>query len=338
MKEMIVLSKIRAVIASLLLVAVMAGGAFASGELNAYTIMPEKYASQVFEAFTAETGIKVNFMRFSSGEALARVVAEKNNPQVDMILGGPADTYEAGIKEGVFEAYRPAGADGIPDKFRSKENFWTGIGIIPLVFLTNTKFLADKGLEAPASWNDLLDPAYKNGLQMADARTSGTATERIYSLVKILGEDEAFAYQKKLHQNIQMYTKSGAGGAMPVATGQAASGIFYIVDALDIQQQGHPVVISYPKEGVSFGIEATGVLKGARNLENAKKFMDWASSKTFAQLLVDRKINYIPTRGDVEVTNPALDLSKVSLVEVDVTWKGQNRKAFVDRWINEVIK
>ncbi|HRX27152.1 MAG TPA: ABC transporter substrate-binding protein, partial [Aminivibrio sp.] len=285
---MIVVSRLRVVIASLLLVAVMAGGAFASGELNAYTIMPEKYASQVFEAFTAETGIKVNFMRFSSGEALARVVAEKNNPQVDMILGGPADTYEAGIKEGVFEAYRPAGADGIPDKFRSKENFWTGIGIIPLVFLTNTKFLADKGLEAPASWNDLLDPAYKNGLQMADARTSGTATERIYSLVKILGEDEAFAYQKKLHQNIQMYTKSGAGGAMPVATGQAASGIFYIVDALDIQQQGHPVVISYPKEGVSFGIEATGVLKGARNLENAKKFMDWASSKTFAQLLVDR--------------------------------------------------
>ena len=335
---MIVLSKFRVVIASLLLVAVMAAGAWASGELNAYTIMPEKYASQVFEAFSAETGIKVNFMRFSSGEALARVVAEKNNPQVDIILGGPADTYEAGIKEGVFEAYKPAGAEGIPEKFRSKENYWTGIGIIPLVFLTNSKFLADKGLEAPSSWNDLLDPAYKNGLQMADARTSGTATERIYSLVKIMGEDEAFAYQKKMHRNIQMYTKSGAGGAMPVATGQAASGIFYIVDALDIQQQGHPVVISYPKEGVSYGIEATGVLKGARNLENAKKFMDWASSKTFAQLLVDKKINYIPTRGDVEVTNPALDLSKVNLVEVDVTWKGENRKAFVDRWINEVIK
>jgi len=135
-----------------------------------------------------------------------------------------------------------------------------------------------------------------------------------------------------------MYTKSGAGGAMPVASGQAASGIFYIVDALDIQQQGHPVEISYPKEGVSYSIEATGILKGAKNMENAKKFMDWASSKTFARLLVDRKINYIPTRTGVEVTNPALDLSKVNLVEVDVAWKGANRKAFVDRWINEVIK
>ena len=334
---MILLSKMRILIASVVLVALLASGAFAS-DLNAYTIMPEKYASQVFEAFTAETGVKVNFMRFSSGEALARVVAEKNNPQVDMILGGPADTYEAGIKEGVFEQYKPAEADMIPERFRSPENYWTGVGIIPLVFLTNGKFLKEKGLEAPASWNALLDPAYKNGLQMADARTSGTATERIYALVKIMGEDEAFAYQKKLHGNIQMYTKSGAGGAMPIATGQAASGIFYIVDALEIQQQGHDVVLSYPVEGVSFGIEATGILKGAKNLENAKKFMDWASSKTFAQLLVDKKINYIPTRTDVETTNPALDVSKVKLVEVDVAWKGANRKAFVDRWINEVIK
>lgn len=334
---MILLSKMRILIASVVLVGLLASGAFAS-DLNAYTIMPEKYASQVFEAFTAETGIKVNFMRFSSGEALARVVAEKNNPQVDMILGGPADTYEAGIKEGVFEQYTPAEADMIPEKFRSPENYWTGVGIIPLVFLTNGKFLKEKGLEAPASWNDLLDPAYKNGLQMADARTSGTATERIYALVKIMGEDEAFAYQKKLHENIQMYTKSGAGGAMPIATGQAASGIFYIVDALEIQQQGHDVVLSYPSEGVSYGIEATGILKGAKNLENAKKFMDWASSKTFAQLLVDKKINYIPTRTDVVTTNPALDVTKVNLIEVDVAWKGANRKAFVDRWINEVIK
>ncbi len=331
------LSKVKLLIVSVVLVGLLASGAFAS-DLNAYTIMPEKYASQVFEAFTAETGIKVNFMRFSSGEALARVVAEKNNPQVDMILGGPADTYEAGIKEGVFEQYTPAGAGMIPEKFRSPESYWTGVGIIPLVFLTNGKFLKEKGLDAPASWNDLLDPAYKNGLQMADARTSGTATERIYALVRILGEDEAFVYQKKLHENIQMYTKSGAGGAMPVATGQAASGIFYIVDALEIQQQGHDVVLSYPVEGVSYGIEATGILKGAKNLENAKKFMDWASSKTFAQLLVDKKINYIPTRTDVETTNPALDLSKVNLIEVDVAWKGANRKAFVERWINEVIK
>ena len=173
-------------------------------EINAYSIMPEKYASKVFAEFTKDTGIKVNFLRFSSGEALARLTAEKGNPQVDVMLGGPADTYAAGVREGIFEAYRPADSDAIDASLRDPDNHWTGIGIIPLCFLTNTKFLKKNNMEAPQSWDDLLDPRYKNNLQMADARTSGTATERIYSLVKVKGEDEAFKYQKALNANIQM--------------------------------------------------------------------------------------------------------------------------------------
>ena len=151
-------------------------GAVNAEELNAYSIMPEKYASKIFAEFTKDTGIKVNFLRFSSGEALARLTAEKKNPQVDVMLGGPADTYAAGIKEGIFEAYRPKDSDAIPANLRDPGNHWTGIGIIPLCFLTNTKFLEKNGMQAPTKWADLLDPRYKNGLQMADARTSGTAT------------------------------------------------------------------------------------------------------------------------------------------------------------------
>ena len=94
-----------------------------------------------------------------------------------------------------------------------------GVGVIPLCFLTNTKFLKKNNREAPTKWVDLLVPRYKRNLQMADARTSGTATERIFSFVKIMGEDEAFKFQKQLNATIQMYTKSGAGGAMPIATG-----------------------------------------------------------------------------------------------------------------------
>lgn len=310
----------------------------AGGTLNVYSIMPEKYATQIFEEFTKDTGIKVNFVRLSSGEALARLIAEKANPQVDALWGGPADTYEAGVLEGVFESYVPSEADKVPAQFKSPNGYWTGIGVIPLTFLTNTKFLEQNGLKAPTSWNDLLDPAYKNGLQMADVRTSGTATERIYSLVSIWGEDEAYRYQKKLHENIQLYTKGGAGGAMPIAMGQAASGVFYIVDALDIQQQGYDLVISYPKEGVSYGVEGSGIVKGAKNLASAKALMDWASTKRLGDVMVANMINYIPTRPDVVVTNPALDMSQVKLIDVDIAWKGEKRNYFVERWIEEVIQ
>ncbi|AEV30176.1 ABC-type Fe3+ transport system, periplasmic component [Sphaerochaeta pleomorpha str. Grapes] len=310
----------------------------AGGTLNVYSIMPEKYATKVFDEFTKDTGISVNFVRLSSGEALARIIAEKANPQVDALWGGPADTYEAGVLEGVFDTYVPAEAGKIPTQFKSAKGYWTGIGVIPLAFMSNVTFLKDKGLEAPTSWNDLLNPAYKNSLQMADARTSGTATERIYSLVKVMGEDEAFAYQKKLHQNIQLYTKGGAGGAMPVATGQAGAGIFYIVDALDIQQQGYDLVLSYPKEGVTYGVEASGIIKGAKNLDSAKALMDWASSKRLGEVMVANQINYIPTRPDVTVTNPALDMSQVKLIEADIAWKGENRTRLVERWVADVIQ
>lgn len=115
--------KLSALLAGLFVLTASANAA----ELNAYSIMPEKYASQIFAEFTKDTGIKVNFLRFSTGEALARLTAEKGNPQVDVMLGGPADTYAAGVKEGIFEAYRPANSDAIAAEYRDPNNYWTGI-------------------------------------------------------------------------------------------------------------------------------------------------------------------------------------------------------------------
>ncbi len=331
------MSRVKTALLSSVLLLALAFPALAAETLNAYTIMPEKYASQITDAFTAKTGIKVNFVRFSGGEALARLVAEKGNPQVDVLIGGPADTYEAGIKENLFEPYLPQGL-GVPEQFRSKDGYWIGYGLIPLIFMSNADFLKRNNMDAPDSWQTLLNPIFRNGLQMADARTSGTATERIFALVKCYGEDAAFAYQKKLNDNIQLYTKSGQGGAMPIATGQAASGIFYLVDALDIQQQGYPVVISYPKEGTTYGIDAIGIIKGAKNPETAKKFVDWSSSVEFANLMMEKKINYVPVHKDATVTDPVLDISRHKFFEASAEWKGEKRKAYVDRWVEEVIQ
>ena len=315
------------------------GGKEQSQEINVYSIMPEKYAAPILAEFTKDTGIKVNFTRLSSGEALSRLIAEKDNPQVDALWGGPSDTYDAGVKEGVFMAYAPAEADKVPANYQSPDHYWTGIGIIPLCFMTNTDFLAKNGLEAPTSWYDYLDPAYVNGLQMADARTSGTATERIYSLIQAFGdEDKAFEYQKQLNKNVQLYTKGGSGGCLPVAQGQAAGGIFYLVDALDTVNQGYPLVVTYPKEGVTYGVEGSGVVANCKNPEGAKALMDWASSKKLGEFMVANKICYIPTRTDIAVDDPALDTSAANFLPCDSVWKGENRARLVQRFIDDVIQ
>ena len=120
----------------------MAGLAAAqAADLNVYTIWPENYARPMFQEFEKQTGIKVNFLRFSSGEALARVIAEKNNPRIDVLFGGPVETFAAGIKEGIFEPYKSPSFAKLPARFKQAEGQWTAIADDPLVFMTNAEFL-----------------------------------------------------------------------------------------------------------------------------------------------------------------------------------------------------
>jgi len=315
--------------------------AAAQQTLNAYSIWPESWAVPVFEEFTRATGIKVNFVRFSSGEALARVRAEKDNPRVDVLFGGPADTHVAGAAAGVFEPYKPPAADRLPARFKDPQHRWIGVADDPLVFMFNAKLLKEKNLAAPTSWQDLLHPAFKGQLQMADARTSGTAVTRIFSILEVNGrnEDRAFEYMKKLRDQIQVYTKSGGGGTLPVGLGQAAGGIFFIVDALKTKQEGYDVVISFPREGIGSAVEAVALIKGARNPELGKKLIDWAAGPAMQNLYAARKINFLPAHPDVKTeAGLAALLKEAKIIAIDEAWAGENRKRMVDRWVNEVLR
>src|SRR6266852_3093757 len=139
--------------------AVLAAPAAAAETLNAYSIWPENWARPMLQEFEQATGIKVNFVRFSSGEALARIIAEKGNPRVDVLFGGPVETFAAGINEGIFEPYKPPSFAARPPRFRQADGQWIAIADDPLVFMSNDRFIKDNGLKAPASWNDLLAPA-----------------------------------------------------------------------------------------------------------------------------------------------------------------------------------
>ncbi len=312
----------------------------AADTVNVYTIWPENWARPMFQEFEKATGIKVNFVRFSSGEALARVIAEKGNPRVDVLFGGPVETHSAGIKEGIFESYKPPSFAKLPARFKHPDGQWVAIADDPLVFMTNAKFLQENKLKAPASWNDLLNPAYKNMLQMADARTSGTAVTRIFSIVEVNGRDEnkAFEYMKKLRPNVQLYTKSGGGGTLPVGLGQAGGGIFFIVDALDTKAKGYDVVISFPKEGIGTAAEAIALIKGAKNPELGRKLIDWATSPAMQNTFATHKINFLPAHPDVKVEPSLAEVLKdAKIFPIDADYAGANRKRMVERWIAEVL-
>ena len=121
--------------------------------IRAYTTIPEEDAAVLFQRFTDYTGLQVNFSRLSSGEMLRRVVAEKVCPQADLIIGGPADIYDAAKREGALARYVPEAAKAMPVGYRDPDNRWFGIGVTPLCFLVNRNFIEKNGLRMPCLLN-----------------------------------------------------------------------------------------------------------------------------------------------------------------------------------------
>jgi iron(III) transport system substrate-binding protein len=151
-------------------------------------------------------------------------------------------------------------------------------------------------------------------------------------------EDKAFAYLKKLRPNVQVYTKSGGGGTLPVGLGQAGGGIFFIVDALETREKGYDITISLPKEGIGAAAEAIALIKGAKHPVEAKKLIDFATSAAMQSKLSQHKIGFVPANPDVK-TDPAVAavLKGANIIPIDDAYAGANRKRIVDKWVKEVL-
>ena len=143
---------------------------------------------------------------------------------------------------------------------------------------------------------------------------------------------------KKLRPQVQLYTKSGGGGTLPVGLGQAAGGIFFTVDALDTKAKGYDVTISFPKEGIGTAAEAIALINGAKNPEAARKLIDWATSSAMQSLFVKYKINFLPANPDVAIEPSLAEVLKgAKIFPIDADYAGANRKRIVDRWVAEIL-
>ena len=223
-----------------LLLQFIASPAFATDTVNVYSIWPESWTKPLFEDFEKATGIKVNSVRFSSRWALARIVMDRDHPPVDVLFGAPVESLAVGVKEGIFESYKPPSFAALSARFRQADGQWTAIADDPLVFMTNSNFIKENNLKVPASWNDLLALPYRNMLRMADARTSDMAVLLIFSILEVNHRDEHKAFrlfEKAAPERAAIYTKISDDGTLPVGLGEAGGGIFFIVDALATQGQ-----------------------------------------------------------------------------------------------------
>lgn len=319
----------------LVLVMVCAVSVTAAEKITAYVSCDEVIGRELLTQFTKSTGIQVDWIRLSTGEAQARIAAERNNPQASIWVGGVGLDHIAAKKEGLTLQYKSKVAAKIPKEYKDKDGYWTGMYAGPLCFVYNTEKMAEKKLPVPKSWADLLKPVYKGQIQMANPQTSGTAYNVITTMVTIFKGDEAkaFNYLKKLNENVSQYTRSGSAPGKNAALGETPIALGYAHDQVKLISQGYPLKLSFPKEGTGFEVASISMIKNGPQTETAKKLYDWLLGKEAAKIMAN---NYLSVFAKVQLKKGAIPLNKVKVIDQDDEWGGKNKERLVEKWLNEV--
>lgn len=305
-------------------------------ELVIYSSVDEANARKILNAFSAATGVKLNFVFLSSGPAMARIEAEKNNPQADIWFGAPMENHILAKEKRLTIPYKTISVYGVSTEFYDVDGYFHAFYMNPLGIGVNTQVLAQLKAAMPKNWADLLNPAYKKMIQYPNPQASGTAYSFLTGLLKLYGEEEAFNYLKKLAPNVQTYTQSGTGPSKAVGPGQAVMGIQFTPAFFQFKEEGYPVEIVFPAEGVPYESACVSILEGTKNLVECQKLIDWLISKAGQQEIVAQKTYFYPIRNDVNFGS-LQPLSTIKLVSVDPIWAAQQKVRLVERWVKEVL-
>lgn len=299
----------------------VAGSAAAQGQVTVYCSILEEQCREGATMFEKATGIKVAMVRKSTGEVYAQVKAEASNPRGDVWWGGPGEPHLQAADEGLLDEYRSPKLAELHDwaqrhaeqsKFRVSGIYLGALGVG-----YNTEVLTKKGIPAPKCWADLLDPKFRDEIQVADPSSSGTAYVFLATTVQRLGEEKGFDFLKSLHRNINQYTKSGIAPVKATALGETAVGIAFIHDMLTQKLQGAPIETVAPCEGTGYETGSVSIIKGGKNPEAARRFVDFTLSPEAQNINAKLKINSIPSNRNALLSPDAPKFSEIKLIDYD---------------------
>jgi len=302
-----------------------------SKQLNFYTAGPKGLADGLAAAFEKESGIKVNVFQAGTGEVLARLEAEKSNPQADVIVLADWSVAIGMKQDGLLQAYAAPEMATIPAQFKDAENFYAASGISLLGIAYNTKLVTTP----PSAWTDLAAPDFAGAVTMPDPAFSGSAMDLVTGLMEKTGEDQMWSLFTQLKQGGLLVAGSNAQASNPVLTG-ARKAIFGAVDYLIYQAKikGEPIDISYPTSGTVASPRPVMILKGAPNLGEGQRFVSFMLSVEGQKLIADQLI--VPARSDVPADGRRLGMDQIKVLDVDHAWMNANKARIAERFATEI--
>ncbi len=332
----------RVIVALLAAVAVLAGAGPASAQKVTILCSPNPaWCDAVKAEFGKATGIQLDFIRLSSGEALARLRAEKGKPSFDVWFGGTGDPHVVAAEEGLTEFFKPKAWEDVRPQLREAVAgkyipLYAGV----LGWAVNDKLLKEKGLQPPKRWTDLADPRYRGLLAMPNPNTSGTGYTMLATVLQVYGDDKGWDLMKQIHKNMAQYTRSGADPGLLTGRGEVAVGITFAHDVVDQILKGFPVTVGAAEDGTGYEIGGLSLIKASPNRDAAMKFIDWALTPEAQKLAAERGQSYqVSSNSKTPVAKQAPRFEDYRVIRYDFVKYGSKavRDAVVKRWTTDVF-
>lgn len=252
----------------------------------------EQYRNDAMQEQLTERFPQYNIivMYMSTGKAAAKVYAEGNGTEIDMLVGLETGYLNkiCGNLADISGRSRVPYVEGVTP--RDNHNLWVTWERQAGAIIVNTDILAKCGLEAPETYEDLLKPEYKGLVAMPDPKSSGTGYFFYKNWVNLWGEEGALQFIDQLYGNLKQFTESGSGPIKLLRQGEVAIGLALTFQAVSEINDGQPFAILYPPEGSPYSLTGTAILEGHQDKEGVQEVYDYI----IHEFLIYDKENFSP--------------------------------------------
>lgn len=281
------------------------------GTVSFYTSQPEADATKLISEFNnLYPEVEVELFRSGTEEVVGKILAENTagDIQADVLLLADHVTFENLKNQDLLESYDSPEKENISEEFIDKDLTYYGTKVMATVIGYNTEAVT----EAPTSWSVLSEKA--NETIMPSPLYSGAAA---YNLGIFTRNDHfGWDYYKALKEGKATVVQGNGAALKGLQAGE--NNYAMIVDYLvnNAANEGSPIAIAYPEEGVPVITEPIALVKDAQDEEAAQAFIDFVLSKEGQELAAS--LGYAPIRSDVPAPEGLKGVDELNVLSSDV--------------------
>ena len=255
---------------------------------------------QRFEARYPQVDVK--WLDMGSQDVLDRLRSEKNNPQADIWWGAPSDLFHQAGEEALLLPYRPTWAEAVPPEARGFEDFWFGTYKTPEVIAYNSALLTEE--EAPADWDDLLDPKWKGKIILRDPLASGTMRTIFCAMIlreleRTASPERGYRWLRRLDANTKDYVPNLTILSQKLARREGWVTLWNMPDIeLQRARYGYPLAYVLPASGVPVVMDGIALVAKSDPRPAARDFYEFVTSRA-SLVRAAREFFRIPARNDI---------------------------------------